>query len=232
MGKVIAVVPAAGLGKRFGAGTAKSFVELLGKPLVLWALGALEAYEGVDEVVPVLRPEEMGPGVKLFEGAGLAKVRRVAPGGRERQDSVGNALKLIGDEADATVLIHDGARPMLDAALIRAALEGLSGGFDGSVAAVPLKDTVKEADPDGMVRSTLRRDALVAVQTPQVFRLGAIARAYEEAAKEGFYSTDDSALVERMGGRVRLVMGSYENIKVTTPEDLAVAELFLKRRLK
>jgi 2-C-methyl-D-erythritol 4-phosphate cytidylyltransferase len=121
---------------------------------------------------------------------------------------------------------------MLDAALIRAALEGLSGGFDGSVAAVPLKDTVKEADPDGMVRSTLRRDALVAVQTPQVFRLGAIARAYEEAAKEGFYSTDDSALVERMGGRVRLVMGSYENIKVTTPEDLAVAELFLKRRLK
>jgi 2-C-methyl-D-erythritol 4-phosphate cytidylyltransferase len=227
--EVIAIVPAAGLGKRFGPGTNKPFAGLLGKPLLLWVLEALEATAEVTEVIPVLKEQDMEEGTGLVETFGLKKIRRFAPGGRERQDSVLNALRLMGGSR-AKVLIHDGARPLIDERLIRDTLGGLSGGFDGAVAAVPLKDTVKQAGDDGSVAATLRRDPLCAVQTPQVFGFDAIFRAYEEAAREGYYSTDDSALLERKGGRVRLVMGSYENIKVTTPEDLEIAELFLRRR--
>jgi 2-C-methyl-D-erythritol 4-phosphate cytidylyltransferase len=127
------------------------------------------------------------------------------------------------------VLIHDGVRPFLTPRLITRTVEGLRG-FDGAIAAVPPKDTIKKADADGVVVKTLARDELWSVQTPQVFPYETIMKAYESASAEGFRSTDDSALVERTGGRVNIVMGSYENIKITTPEDLSVAEAFAKRR--
>jgi 2-C-methyl-D-erythritol 4-phosphate cytidylyltransferase len=227
--RVVAIVPAAGTGERFGPGANKPFAGLLGKPMLIWVLEALELSPEIAEVIPVLKAGDMEEGRALVGKSGLSKVKRIAEGGRERQDSVLNALGLVGDAA-AAVLIHDGARPLLDERLIRGTLDGLTDGFDGSVAAVPLKDTIKDTDEEGVVVSTLRREALRAVQTPQVFGFDTIFRAYEEAARKGYYCTDDSALVERLGGRVRLVMGSYENIKVTTPEDLEIAELLLKRR--
>lgn len=226
--RVIAIVPAAGVGKRFGEDLNKPFVELAGKPLVLWALEALQAAREVAEIIPVLKASDMEAGAGLVEEHSITKVKRIAEGGRERQDSVQNALRLIKDDPSA-VLVHDGARPFLERALIRETLMALDG-HDGSVAAVPARDTIKQADAEGIVTGTLRRDTLWQVQTPQAFPFATLAEAYARAAGEGFCSTDDSALVERMGGRVRIVMGSYLNIKITTPEDLDVAELFLGKR--
>jgi 2-C-methyl-D-erythritol 4-phosphate cytidylyltransferase len=226
--EVIAIVPAAGPGKRLGPGANKPFMELLGRPLLSWVLLALEAAEEVSEVIPVLREEDVERGRRLVEEFGLLKVKRVAPGGKERQDSVLSALRLI-DDPRATVLVHDGARPLIEGWLITATLKGLQG-YDGAVAALPLKDTVKQVDEEGFVSSTPERHMLRAAQTPQAFPFGTLMEACLAAGKEGHYSTDDSALVERRGGRVKVVTGSFENIKITTPEDIAVAEMFLGRR--
>ncbi|GAB4390563.1 MAG: 2-C-methyl-D-erythritol 4-phosphate cytidylyltransferase [Thermodesulfovibrionales bacterium] len=225
--RVIAIVPAAGVGRRFGTDLNKPFVELGGKPLVLWALEALQAAREVDEIIPVLKASDLEAGACLVEERSITKVKRIAEGGHERQDSVYNALRLVKDGA-ASVVVHDGARPFLERALIREALMALEG-HDGSVVAVPAKDTIKEADGQGLVAGTLRREALWQVQTPQAFPFATLFEAYARAAREGFCSTDDSALVERMGGRIKIVMGSYKNIKITTPEDLDIAELFLKK---
>lgn len=220
-------MPAAGSGKRFGG--AKAFVKLLGKPLIAWTLSALEAVDEIGEIIPVFKKGDMEAGLRLIEEYSFSKVRRVAPGGAERQDSVLAGLRLV--QGAQTVLIHDGARPLAETALIKAAIAGLEG-YDGSIAAVPPKDTIKESGDGTLVGRTLDRKSLWAVQTPQVFRHEALIRAYEQAGRDGFYSTDDAALVERYGGKVRIVMGSYANIKVTTPEDLRVAELFLTGRIE
>jgi len=223
--KGVAIVPAAGLGRRFGEERNKPFETLGGKAVVLWALEVLENMEEVREIIPVLKEADMHAGMELFNQHGITKVRRVAPGGRERQDSVFNALHFIRDKT-AFVLIHDGVRPLLEARMVRRALKALSG-CDGVVIGLPPKDTIKEV-AGGMVRQTLKRDALIAVQTPQVFLYQPLFDAYERAMKEAFYATDDASLVVWNGGRIRVVSGGHTNIKVTTPEDLVVAEVFLK----
>jgi 2-C-methyl-D-erythritol 4-phosphate cytidylyltransferase len=225
--KVVAIVPAAGLGKRFGKGRNKPFEMLGGKPVIVWALEALEKMAEIREIIPVLKESDMLAGMELFETYRISKIRLAVPGGRERQDSVFKALQVI-EEKEPVVLIHDGVRPLLDARVVRSALTALSG-CDGVVIAVPPKDTIKEI-AGGIVRQTLKREALVAVQTPQVFRYKPLLDAYERAMQESFYATDDAAIVEWNGGRIRVVTGGYMNIKVTTPEDLLVAEAFLKMR--
>jgi 2-C-methyl-D-erythritol 4-phosphate cytidylyltransferase len=227
--RVTAVVPAAGLGKRFGDGANKQFLVLAGKPLLIWALEALEALPEICEIIPVLRDGDMEYGIGMLEEYGISKVRRIAPGGRERQDSVFHGLKLV-DNKKGIVLVHDGVRPLIEPPLIVNAIARLKD-CDGVVVGVPVKDTIKDV-ADGEVKHTLRRDTLWAVQTPQVFRYETIYAAYEKASKESFYSTDDSALVEKYGGRIKMVMGSYKNIKITTPEDLKVAELFIEMRVQ
>jgi 2-C-methyl-D-erythritol 4-phosphate cytidylyltransferase len=236
---VIAIVPAAGMGKRFGPGTKKPFQNLSGKPLIVWSLEALESVHEIEEIIPVLMKEDMEYGQRVFEEYGLRKIKMIAPGGKERQDSVYNGLRLIEDKK-SIVLIHDGVRPLIERELIKrgvmemrtsretSAKEGE--GFDGVVLGVPVKDTIKEAKA-GFIRKTLKRESLWAVQTPQIFSLKKILNAYEKAAKEGFYSTDDSALLERYGGKVKVVTGSYRNIKITTPEDLEIAEFLLNRSI-
>ncbi|HXX58668.1 MAG TPA: 2-C-methyl-D-erythritol 4-phosphate cytidylyltransferase [Thermodesulfovibrionales bacterium] len=225
--KVITLVPAAGLGKRLGPGTNKPFYTLLDRPLLVWTLDALQRIDEIEEIIPVIKESDMAMAGKLFERYHFPKVRRVAPGGKERQDSVYNGLKLLDGKADV-VLIHDGVRPFVSAELVREALGGMSG-VDGVIAAVPVKDTIKET-VDGMVTKTLKREALWAVQTPQVFHYGFLMEAHERAMAEQFYATDDSALAERAGGRIRVVMGSYDNIKITTPEDISMAEVLLRRK--
>lgn len=169
----------------------------------------------------------MGQALRLFKAAGISKIIAVAKGGPERQDSVYNALKLLPPGAK-TVLVHDGARPFVTPAFIRRLIKAL-GGFDGVVPALPPKDTIKEVSEKGTVVATLRRDALVSVQTPQVFSRDVLLNAYEKAMASGFYSTDDAALVEALGGKIKVVRGLAENIKITTPEDIAFAEALLKR---
>jgi 2-C-methyl-D-erythritol 4-phosphate cytidylyltransferase len=222
---MIAIVPAAGFGTRFGAGTNKPFYPLLGKPLIVWSLELLETIDEIKEVIPVLKEQDMATGIEVFEKYGLSKIRRIAPGGKERQDSVYHGLTLLKGKADK-VLIHDGARPLIDGGTVRTTVKSITG-VDGVVVGVPVKDTIKEVQDD-IVKRTLRRDTLWAIQTPQLFLYSSLMKAYEKALEEGFYSTDDSALVERNGGKVRVVVGSYANIKVTTPEDVPVAELLLK----
>lgn len=226
-GNVIAVVPAAGEGVRFGPAANKTFAPLLGRPVLLWTLEALDSSAEVSEIIPVLKEEDMAECLKLVEEHGIRKVRKIAPGGAERQDSVLNGLRQIGD-GNAIVLIHDGARPLVEPELISRVLRGLEG-FDGSLCALPPKDTIKQVGGDGAIESTPPRERLVAVQTPQAFGFGTIVEAYRKAEGKGFRSTDDAALVEMAGGRVNVVEGSYRNIKITTPEDLNIAEMFLRQ---
>jgi 2-C-methyl-D-erythritol 4-phosphate cytidylyltransferase len=230
--KVCAVVAAAGSGRRFGADKNKLFLQLGGKPVIVRTIEALEASPVITDILPVAREEDMAHVAGLVDEYGLSKVMRIIPGGPERQDSVYNALKSIGDE-DAMVLIHDGGRPFATPDMFSAAVLACEG-FDGIIAAVRVKDTIKEiegAPPEGspaVVRRTLERGLLYAVQTPQVFHLKALMRAHEQAGAEKFYATDDAALVERYGGRIGIIEGSYRNIKITTPEDLVIAEALLK----
>ena len=230
--KVIAVVPAAGLGKRFGQGTNKSFQVLGGRPLIIWSLKALEAVEEVCEIIPVLKSEDMELGQRLLEEEGFPKIRRIAPGGKERQDSVYSGLKRI-EDTNSIVLIHDGVRPLIRPPLVEELIKQMSDAIlnnedcDGIIPGVPVKDTIKEIE-DGLVRKTLKRGSLWAVQTPQAFPYKKILNAYDKAAREGYYATDDAALIERCGGKIKIVMGSYANIKITTPEDIVVAEALLK----
>ncbi len=226
-GRIIAIVPSAGMGKRFGEGRNKTFAALGGRPLVLWPLETLNSMPEVKEIIPVIKEADMEYTLDLLEKSAIPKVKRIAPGGKERQDSVYHGLNLV-DDRKCIVLVHDGARPLIEPSVISSAARQLKD-CDGVVVGVPVKDTIKEA-VDGEVTRTLNREKLWAVQTPQIFHFETIYGAYSKAAKESFYSTDDSALVEKYGGKVKVVMGSYMNIKVTTPEDLMIAELFLGMR--
>lgn len=223
----IAIVPAAGLGRRFGDGTKKPFITLRGRPLVVWTLQALAAVPEISEIIPVIKDEDMDLAVSVLEQHGVPKVRRIAPGGKERQDSIFHGLKLIKGFTGA-VVVHDGVRPLIEPGTVQEALRQLTD-CDGVVVGVPVKDTIKELD-NGLVVRTLRRDILWQAQTPQIFRYGTLLSAYERACGENFYATDDAALVERYGGRVRMVAGSYTNLKITTPEDVQVAEAFMAMR--
>lgn len=226
MGKVIAIVPAAGLGKRFGRSRNKTFQTLAGKPLVIWPLLLLDRIKSVSEIIPVFKKSDMELGCRLIEEFKINKVTRIASGGKERQDSVYNAIKLIGDTTDI-VLIHDGVRPLIEQHIIEESIRQVRG-CDGVVVGIPPKDTIKEAEK-GFVKKTLRRELLWQIQTPQVFKYSLLLKAYQKAESEGVYFTDDSAIVERYGGKIKIIMGSYTNIKITTPEDLLTAESFLQQ---
>ncbi len=221
---IIAVVPAAGMGKRFGSN--KPFILLNGKPLFIYSLEVFEALESIKEIIPVMKPEDMEIGRRLIEEEGIKKVKKIAPGGKERQDSVYNGLKFI-ENKNSIVVIHDAVRPIISVEMVENAIRELSG-YDGVILAVPPKDTIKESKKM-IVNRTLKRENLWAVQTPQVFPYETIMDAYIKAMKEKYYSTDDSSLVEFNGGKVKIVMGSYKNIKITTPEDISIAEIFLRK---
>lgn len=234
-GKVTAIVPAAGIGKRFGQEGNKPFQALGNKPLIVWVFEVLESVSEIAEIIPVFKKDDMALGCGILETFKFSKVQRIAAGGKERQDSVYNALALIDKETDA-VLIHDGVRPLVEKSIVEESIRQLRR-VDGVVAGVPLKDTVKKILSLGsqdltevLVQKTLDRKSLWAIQTPQVFKYSVLIKAYGKAMDERFYSTDDSAIVEKYGGKVKAIMGSYTNIKITTPEDLDIAELLLRKR--
>jgi 2-C-methyl-D-erythritol 4-phosphate cytidylyltransferase len=215
----VALIVAAGRGERLGAPRAKALVELAGRPLVQWSIDALRQVDGIGEIVLALPPGTEAP-------AGV----RAVDGGAARSDSVRRALAAAG-EGDP-VLVHDAARPLLTARLAEEVIAALQSdrGADGAIAAAPVTDTVKRVDAEGAVRETLARGELWAVQTPQVFRRAALERALDVSPELLAAATDDASLVERAGGRVIVVSCSPENLKVTTPLDLELAEMLLARR--
>jgi 2-C-methyl-D-erythritol 4-phosphate cytidylyltransferase len=229
MSKVTVLVPAAGSGRRMGKATAKQFLPLGAKPLLAHTLLAFQRSPEIDEIIPILSSEDMEACLRdVIEPNHLTKVKTLVVGGRERQDSVYNGLRKLGPDAEI-VLVHDGVRPFVTAAMIEQCIEHARKG-DCVAVGVPLKDTVKEVDDRGVVRATLERNRLWAVQTPQAFPAGILRQAYEDAYARKLSATDDATLVERAGYEVRIIMGSYENIKITTPEDLVLAGEILKGR--
>jgi 2-C-methyl-D-erythritol 4-phosphate cytidylyltransferase len=229
MSKVTVLIPAAGMGRRMGKAVAKQFLPLGDKPMLAHTLLAFQRASEIDEIIPILSKEDMESCLRdVIELYHITKVKTLVVGGKERQDSVMNGLKKLEKDA-AVVLVHDGVRPFVTAEMIRESVE-LARKGECVVVGVPLKDTIKEVDDNGVVRHTLERNRLWAIQTPQAFPLKVLKRAYEESYKYRAFGTDDAMLVERAGNKVRVIMGSYENIKITTPEDLILAEEILKRR--
>ena len=211
---------AAGSGRRFGEGD-KLFAPLAGRPLIAHSLMAFEVCRLIDRVVLVLTEENLERACRLVDAAGFDKVAVICPGGPRRQDSVRLGLEALGE--CRWVVVHDGARPLVTAALIEAGLAAAAE-TGAAIAAVPLADTLKEAADDGLVRRTLDRRNLWAAQTPQVFDYELLREAHRQADGE---VTDDAALVEALGRRVKVFPGSARNLKVTTPADLALAQALL-----
>lgn len=231
--RVAAVLLAAGSSSRMG-GRDKSYAPLGGRPLVYYGLALFEECEEVDAVVAVAAPGAEKKLRRLASDYDFEKVRAVVAGGAARCDSAAAGLAAAAALAspDAAVLIHDAARPLATRALVRRLLAALATAADGTVPAVALVDTVKRIGDDGSVESTPARDALRAVQTPQAFKLAAVAEAYRAAARERWNVTDDAAALERVGGRVVSVEGERDNFKITFPEDLARAEAVLSHKKK
>lgn len=220
-------IPAAGSGTRMG-GRKKAFLEVAGRPLLELALEPFLGHPDVISVAVAVPPEDLGSLPPWL----AARVRedpriRVVAGGHTRLNSVRAALSALRPEV-RTVLVHDAARPLVTRGIIDRCLRVARTG-DGAVAGWPVVDTLKEVDTDGRVLSTPDRESLWRAQTPQAFPRDALLQAYREAVEEGVAATDDAALFARSGGRVRMVKGDPWNLKVTHPEDVAVAELFLKR---
>jgi 2-C-methyl-D-erythritol 4-phosphate cytidylyltransferase len=216
------VIVGAGTSQRMGA--EKVLLPLADKPLLAWSVDVCQNCELISQIVVVLNESNLDSGRKLVAERGWSKVVGVCLGGKRRQDSVRQGLgELKGCD---WVVIHDGVRPFLTLDLIRDGLEAarITG---AAVAAVPPKDTIKLGDGDLMVKKTLNRPELWIVQTPQVFRFDIITKAHKQIADD---VTDDASLVEQLGHKVKLYMGSYNNIKITTPEDLTLAEFIAKNR--
>lgn len=224
--RVTALIPAAGSGERIGGKINKQFIEISGKPILVYTLEKFEECKSIDEVILILPQRWLEYGrSQIVARFGLQKVKRIIPGGRERQDSVYQGLKAIEEKTDI-VLIHDGVRPFIRPDKIEDSIR-LCQQFGAVILALPVRYTVKEIR-DGAVVKTLDRDLLWEIQTPQTFRYPIILEAYSKAMKEGFYSTDDSALVERVGYKVRILEGQWDNIKITSPWDLELAKLLIK----
>lgn len=226
--KSFALIPAAGMGKRMGASINKQYLQLDGVPIVARTISVFEQSPLIDAIYLVVPAEEIPYCQKhVVEACGFGKIAAIVPGGRERQNSVMNGLIAMREYVsdDDIVLIHDGVRPLVTENVLRESIK-TAGLHDGALVAVPVKDTIKTVR-DGIVYDTPPRESLWQAQTPQSFRFGKIFRAHLSAEADGFSGTDDASLIERSGGEVHIIRGDYRNIKITTPEDLVLAEAFL-----
>jgi 2-C-methyl-D-erythritol 4-phosphate cytidylyltransferase len=223
--QALAIVVAAGRGERMGGGRPKAFLTLLGEALLSRAVRAFEAAPSVSEIVVVAPASELEAARALL--APLGKLRAVVAGGERRQDSVREGLRQAPAGFTGVVLVHDAARPLVEVALVERVVSAAAEA-GAALPVVPLVDTVKRVS-DGRVLETLDRSQLAAAQTPQGFQLEVLAAAYEKAYREGQTVTDEAMAVERLGHAVRVVAGSADNRKLTTPEDLAWAESHLRR---
>lgn len=226
---VVALIVAAGKGSRMGAKEGKPYVMLAGKPILAHTLSEFERCSLIDKTVLIVAKNDVERSrVSIVETFRFKKVSKIIAGGLKRQDSVWEGLKALKSEYDL-VMVHDGVRPFVSQEVLEKSIhETYTCG--ATIAAVPVKDTMKLVSERKEVLETLDRDKVWMVQTPQTFRLDIFKRAFEKASTDGFYGTDDASLVERIGVTVNVIPGSYENIKITTPEDLVLGEAILKRR--
>ena len=228
LSKSIALIPAAGMGKRMGASINKQYLQLNGLPIVARTISAFEHSPLIDAIYLVIPADEISYCQEhIVTACGFKKIAAIVPGGKERQHSVLNGLNAMQNclADDDVVLIHDGVRPLVTENMLRESI-AVARTHDGALVAVPTKDTIKSV-ADGIVVDTPPRETLWQAQTPQSFRFGVIHAAHLSAERDGFVGTDDASLVERNGGKIRIVPGDYRNIKITTPEDLILAEAFL-----
>ncbi|MBW2183951.1 MAG: 2-C-methyl-D-erythritol 4-phosphate cytidylyltransferase [Deltaproteobacteria bacterium] len=206
--KVIALIPAAGSGSRMSAKEKKPYLSLGDKPILAHTLSEFEQCSLINEVILIVSKDAIDYcKTSIVEAFKVKKVNKVIAGGPRRQDSVWEGLKILKDDCKL-VMVHDRA----------------------TVAAVPVKDTIKIVSKQAEVVETIDRSRVWAVQTPQTFTHNVLKMAYEKAFEEGFYGTDDASLVERLGIKVKIIPGSYDNIKITTPGDLVLGDAVLKRR--
>jgi len=220
------IIAAAGSGKRMGGAIPKQYGRLGGMSILARSVKAFADLKEIDRIMIVTNEEYHEYCRAELSGLGLmSKVSDILPGGQERQDSIYNAVRRLPEDIDL-VLVHDGVRPFVTAEVIRRTIEAtkLHG---AAVAAVPVKDTIKKAEEDRLVKKTLDRRLLYAIQTPQGFSRELLIRAYEEAYRKNYYGTDDAYLVEQLGEKVYLVKGDYNNIKITTMEDIVIGEAIL-----
>ncbi len=221
------VLPAAGSGKRMGAGQNKLFLELLGKPILIHTLEVFEQDENCTGIWLAVKPEERAFIREMLSSYGISKVKGLPDGGAERQHSVHSCMKEM-EQVDI-VLVHDAARPFITHAII-ANLVQSAHDFGAAIAGVRAKDTMKKVR-DGIIEETVDRESLWMIQTPQAFRFDLIVEAEDVAEKVGFLGTDEAMLVERLGHAVHIVESTYENVKMTTKEDLLFGEAILRRRV-
>ncbi|MEN2985986.1 MAG: 2-C-methyl-D-erythritol 4-phosphate cytidylyltransferase [Thermodesulfovibrionaceae bacterium] len=227
--KTVAVVVAAGVGKRFGSSD-KVFINLAGKPVFICAIEAFEESEKIDKIFLVTRKEKFKKVKEYLREFKIRKVKKIIEGGQTRQDSVYNALKVIPSNTDI-VLVHDAARPLLSKALVERVINSLTPEVDGVIPVQSLTDTIKWVKKR-LVGGTINRDTLRAVQTPQAFWFQKLKDFYDRAYTEGYFGTDDASIVERYGGSVLTIEGEGNNIKITTKEDLKKAEILKTYEMK
>ncbi|WP_075980292.1 2-C-methyl-D-erythritol 4-phosphate cytidylyltransferase [Bacillus massilinigeriensis] len=220
------IIPAAGQGKRMGAGKNKLLLEINDTPIFILTLSIFEKDDRCDGIFLAIHPDDRTLFQSLIKRYHITKVRGLVLGGKERQHSVYAALKEIKQEG--IVLVHDAARPFIDLPLISKLIDTAEK-EDAAILAVPVKDTVKKVFNNQVVE-TIERSSLWAVQTPQAFRMSLLLQAHKKAEEEGFIGTDDASLVEQIPHSIAIVEGNYDNIKLTTPEDLYFAEAILRKR--
>jgi len=223
------IIPAAGLGRRMGD-IKKPYLDLAGKPILAHTLMVFQRCPLVDKIVVVAAPgDEQACVQNVIIPYGIDKANQVVAGGETRQESVFNGLQKVSADTDM-VMVHDCARPFVTADMIQNTLDAASE-CGAATVAVPVKDTIKAADDDSFVVSTLDRQRLWSIQTPQTFRYDLLLRAHLQAREKNIQATDDASLIEELGDhRVKLVMGDYQNIKITTPGDLTIASVILESR--
>jgi 2-C-methyl-D-erythritol 4-phosphate cytidylyltransferase len=220
--RAAAVVVAGGAGTRLGGSVRKQYLHLAGVPVLLRAVRAFTLHPAVAQVVVVLPADDAASPPEWLAELGVT----IAAGGAERGDSVWSGLAAVTADVDR-VLVHDGARPLVTREVVDRVLAAC--GDAGAIAAVPVTDTIKSVDAEGLVRGTPDRATLWQAQTPQGFPRDALMDAYRRARADGVAATDDAAVYERYAGPVRVVLGAPENLKVTRPGDLEVAEVLLRR---
>jgi 2-C-methyl-D-erythritol 4-phosphate cytidylyltransferase len=219
-----AIILAAGQGKRLGTAVPKPLVKIGSRPAIIYSLNTLNKHPGIDEIIVVASARNQSQIVKAIKSYSFKKIKSFVLGGRRRQDSVYNGLKKINPDSD-WVLIHDSARPFIDTqSITKVILAAKKTG--AAILAVRSKATMKLCQQDNMVVGTLDRDKLWEVQTPQIFKKELVLAAYKKFSKTNV--TDDASLVEKLGKPVKIVPGRYENIKITTAEDLLIANLIAK----
>jgi len=227
--KTIVLIPSAGSGSRMGAKAKKPYLSLGNKPILAHTLLAFEQCPHINEVVLIVAEDEIDYcKTSIVEPFKIRKVNKIIAGGPKRQDSVWEGLKTLNDDCEL-VMIHDGVRPFVSQEILKKSVHETANS-GATVVAVPVKDTIKIVSKKAEVLETIDRSRIWAVQTPQTFARDILKRAYEKTFEDGFYGTDDASLVERLGVKVKIIPGSYDNMKITTPGDLTLGEAILERR--